>query len=429
MPWSSSTAATNVNATNDAAHVSLIDRIISAITSFVSGAGSEVSVVDARENITEVKVELIRSFSDKAEFEKYIGKPANKQVVILSESPRKIMSDKEIKFHDSKGDLMSTYSCERCELSQSPNRRYTGVLEQNKDFSQLNFTLMDEFGQVLWYKENFHPTIEGSVGQVYVSNDGKNVISATMRKKTVPYSILFHDSKGNLITEYQEYKDAEKFDFHMAVSELSPDGNYFVVAGPDGIFAFGWDGELIWKYEFSPIYMSVVHEILISPDGDYIVVKVDEHPAEEEMNVCLYFLDRTGKFIGRYSKEYLHGWSKFSEDGKSLLIANHTRLFLFDSGNAKKLWSYQFDKECVYIPSLTTTHDGKWIVLVRAVSETDKAIYLFSNTGEMMWTDKFEGDDLGDLTQPVVEFVGDGSTLSVKFPDKILLFDVINEGS
>jgi len=55
-------------------------------------------------------------------------------------------------------------------------------------------------------------------------------------------------------------------------------------------------------------------------------------------------------------------------------------------------------------------------------------MYLFSNAGEMVWAEKFEGDDLCDLTQPVVEFVGDSNTLSVKFPDKILLFDVNNEG-
>lgn len=445
-------ALADTNNTNESKNISIIDKIISIINSIFSGAESDASTVDAR-NVTEMNItdqnesvyiekselsepmienataKLIRSFSDEEEFEKYIGEPKEEQVVISSKSLRKIMSEKEIKFYDSKGDLLSTYFCERCEGSQSPNRKYIGVLETNKDFSQLNFTLFDQYGQVLWHKDNFHLTIEGSVPQVYISNDGKNVISATMRKKTAPYSILFHDSKGNLIKEYQEYKDAEKFDFHMAVSEQSPSGEYFLVAGPEGVFVFDWKGNLIWEYTFSPIYMRLVHKIHTSPDGKYIVVKVDECPEEEKKDVCLYFMDRNGTFIGRYSKEYLHGWDKFSEEGRSFLVATHTGLFLFDPSNAKKLWSYQFAKECVYIPSLTISPNGKWIALVRATSENEKTLYLFDNFGEKVWIEKFKGNDLGDLTQPAVDFLDDSNKLSVKFPEKILLFEVIQEGT
>jgi len=140
----------------------------------------------------------------------------------------------------------------------------------------------------------------------------------------------------NVVKEYREYKDAEKYDFHMAVSELSPSGEYFVVAGPEGVFAFDWKGNLIWEYTFSHIYMRLVHKIHTSPDGE-------------------------------------------------------------------------------------------WIVLVRASSEVKKTLYLFDNLGEGVELKKFEGNDLGDLTQPTVDFVADSSKLSVKFPNKILLFEFIKE--
>lgn len=413
-------SAVDTNNANENKNLNIIDRIISIIKSIFSGADSD----------DKVKVELIRSFSDEKEFEKYmgIGEPKEEQVVILSEAPRQAWSMKEIGFYDPEGNLLSTFSCEWCSVSQSRNGEYIGVLEFNEEFTQLKFTLLYQSGQVLWHKDDFHPTTYGSMCEVVISNDGKGIISFTLQDINVPYSILFHDSKGDVIKGYYEGKDREKFDFYMAVSKLSPDGEYFIVAGPDGIFAFDWKGELIWKrYEFSPIYMRVAHEIHISPDGKYVVVKVDEHPTEEEMEVCLYFLDRNGKFIGRYSKEYLHGWNRFSEDGKSFLIATHTSLFLFDPNNAKKLWSYQFDKGCVYIPSLDLSPDGEWIVLVRAFSETDKTMYLFNNLGERVLAKKFEGDDLGDIIQPTVDFVGDSNKLSVKFPNKILLFEVIKE--
>ena len=54
-----------------------------------------------------------------------------------------------------------------------------------------------------------------------------------------------------------------------------------------------------------------------------------------------------------------------------------------------------------------------------------KTLYLFNNLGEGVGIKKFEGSDLGDLTQPTVDFVADSSKLSVKFPNKILLFELI----
>ena len=230
----------DVNSANESKNINIIDEIISIIKSIFADAESDDSGVDSHTNVTGVKVELIRSFSDEGEFGIYIGKPKREQVVILSKSPRKIMSEKEIKFYDSKGNLLSTYSCKRCEVSQSPNGRYIGVLT-TKDFTQLNFTLFNQFGKVVWQNDNFHATTEGSV----------------------------------------------------------------------------------------------------------------------------------------------------------------------------------------YIPSLTISPDGEWIVLVRASSEEYKTLYLFDNLGEGVGIKKSEGSDLGDLTQPTVDFIADSNKLSVKFPNKILLLELI----
>jgi hypothetical protein len=56
---------------------------------------------------------------------------------------------------------------------------------------------------------------------------------------------------------------------------------------------------------------------------------------------------------------------------------------------------------------------------------------LFNQFGKVVWQkDNFhattEGSDLGGLTQPTVDFVADSSKLSTKFPNKILLFELIN---
>jgi hypothetical protein len=156
-----SAVTADVNSASESKNINIIDEIISIIKSIFSDAESDDSEVDSHTNVTGMKVELIRSFSDEWEFGSYIGKPEREQVVILSKSPRKIMSEKEIKFYDSKGNLLSTYSCKRCEVSQSPNGRYIGVLT-TKDFTPLNFTLFNQFGKVVWQKDNFHATTEGS---------------------------------------------------------------------------------------------------------------------------------------------------------------------------------------------------------------------------------------------------------------------------
>ncbi len=322
--------------------------------------------------------------------------------------------------------LIPDHITKHAKFFRSRNSEYVGILEPARR-QRFNFTLFDRFGREIWHMQDFQPYVPGC--RVYISNDGKNVISATMGKKTVPYTLRFFRSNGNLIKEYSEYKDADRYDFHMGVSALSPDGSYLIVASSDGVFSFDWEGDLNWEYEFPPVFMRVVHEIRISPDSKYIVLKLDEHHSEESMDVCLYFFDRDGNFIGRYSKEYLHGWDAFSEDSKSFFVASHTHLIVFDSSTARKLWSYKFNEECEYIPALTASPDGKWIALVRVLSESSKILYIFSRTGEAMWSKRFRSSDhdLGDLSYPVARFDSNNS-LSLIFPDKVLLFDVTEGG-
>jgi outer membrane protein assembly factor BamB len=370
------------------------------------------------------RVELIRTFDNKKELEEYVGKPKESQTEVSS-VPTKMFSKRTLNFLDAEGQLLSTYSFDRCRISQSPNKKYSGVLEYNEDFTQLKYTLFDQSGQIRWQKDIFHPTFDGSFCNVYIRSNGQNVISATIRFKTAPYSILFHDSEGNVIKEYRETKNADEFDFHMAAGRLSANSEYFVVAGEDGVYAFDWNGELTWKYEFATsVFMRVAHEIHISPNGKYVTVIVDEHPTEEEMHVCLYFLSGDGRFIGKYDEEYLHGWSKFSKREEHFAVATRKRLFLFEADRAKKVWQYEFEDECLYVPSLTFSPNGEWIILGRNISDTEKDVYLFNISGEKLWLEEFEGADLGDLNQPTLDLVDDGNKVAVEFPNKIFLFEI-----
>jgi len=248
--------------------------------------------------------------------------------------------------------IQNSYS----ELStfKEDNKRLKLLLEES-------FT--EEIGDVISFDENRGKSLFLPIVAV-VTLDSK--IPNTIKK------VIFINSEGQIINEFSLSEKEE-----IAGVQISKDSKYMLIEtrGDKEFFAnYGFytrEGEKIW-------YKKDIVDAELSRTGEVYIL----------FNDMIYFLDKRGKEITRYSvekkKEKVGSFSAFSENGKYCIVEyicdDGTKAILFED-NRKILWKKGFVKEVIH--DTTISNNGSVSFVARRGGEY--FIYTLDKRGKVIW--------------------------------------------
>ena len=278
---------------------------------------------------------------------------------------------------------------------QSLNRQDNDLAEKVMFLEMLNLN----------YSPNFsgHGSInqDDEVYQAIFSPDGRFVLSGGNDSSIK----IWDSSTGALVHTFWDHTDT------INSIDFSPDGKSFLSASMDGTVT-------VRNFDTHEKYLTIlsqsgsIYDAEYSPDGKLIAT------ANKDCNVSLWEVSS-----GLLAREYsFSGWScsaydlAFSPDGKSILVSDHTSLYLLDvaTEEAKK------DINTSNVYRLAFSPDGNFYV----TSSLDGLVSLWnSQTGDLIRT--FRG-----LTKVVysLAFSPDGKSLAAVSEDKHLKIWNVNSG-
>ena len=378
------------------------------------------------------KMKILGVFKNEVELKRFMGQSVEPRFEILPEKYTYGKENRELKFYDSNSSLLATSSFNKwSRFFQSQNGNFLGVTELDEtQRGKLKFTLFDRTGKIIYHKDDFYPIKEWGPPspRIYIKNDGRKVIAATMNRKEASYAILFYDITGNIIKRYPDTPmDREKYEFDMGRLQISPNEEYLVIAGKNGVFAFDWSGNILWEYNIAKQgYSRSMDWLIISPQGNYIFVMGREWLIESNSGTkeYTYILDRKGKVLMKTDGWPFLGHIAFFQKEEEFVIEKKESISMFTIPEFKRVWEYKLPKIDSKRSCLSISSNDKYLLLVNNLSDSEKRLDLFDSGGHLIWSHTVTRSDLGDQwVEPKVEFSKDNKKIMVRFGSKILLME------
>jgi len=192
------------------------------------------------------------------------------------------------------------------------------------------------------------------IASVAISNDGQYIVAGT----SYPHASIYYFAHGKLLWKHDVTGG------NVYGLDLSADGKYIAVAGPEVIFMSN-DKQVLWEYHIP----TTVRSVDMTPDAEYIAVGA------------------------------LNGVHLLSRDGKLL-------------------WHYESDPFKTRGFYVAITSDGRYIAAAALIEHDGGYVYLFSRDGNLLWKKK-----VSDSFVLSVDISDDGKYLAVGLDREWLLLN------
>ncbi len=234
---------------------------------------------------------------------------------------------KIVLFIDPKGSVRKRIEFKDIRETKTENRRvehflhlamsgkYAGVYKFEREKKRATFTYYDEEGNLLWTRTvsrqpvpDSHLTMISYDGEVIVTVEGNPHWSVEGEAVGVDLNInklRFHDSKGNLLSEYGGFRN-------ISIGKLSDDGRYYaaIMWWSKGlnrsenrlIYIRTKDGKVLWQRPFPGYYnweSGDEKDLSISEKGTYVAVVKLGKDTYRGKDAEVHVFDRSGQMIAR----------------------------------------------------------------------------------------------------------------------------------
>ncbi len=178
----------------------------------------------------------------------------------------------------------------------------------------------------------------------------------------------------------QVYDDRHKAGSYAAPTPITDGRSIFAYFGSEGLFAFDYDGKLLWTFKPGPI-KTIGMGPGTSPilDGDRLLLQCDN--SEEKKSYVIALDKKTGKTLWRVDRPVNITWNTPLLVNGALLTAATEKVIAYDPKTGKQLWEAPGIKGNA-VPSPVS---GNGIAVVSA-GYPDKYAYAVGAGGKVLWT-------------------------------------------